>query len=1362
MSRWKNYACLYFAVGTQNKARFSARLFPLAIACSLLLCLLLASVPALSQAVSSGTIVGQVTDPSGATVPGANVSLVDTSTKQQLTAATNDTGRFVFAAVSPGVYDMVVTKQGFRSFKLANQRVNVGANLTENVKLSVGATSEEVEVTATNAELQTLNATVGNTINGVSLDAMPTQDRDVSTFVELQPAVSPDGSVAGTVVDQSTFMLDGGNNTNDMDGSMSIYTASFAAHDPTGGIANQSNNVAAGPTGVLPTPVDSVEEFKVNTAGQTADFGNSSGAQVLVETKRGHEAWHGTAYEYYLDNNFSANTWDNNLTGTPLPDYHYSRFGANFGGPLISKKILGGKTYFFGMYQGFRFPNSTTIEKTVPTASMRLGLLNFGGTYYNLNTTPVTYNGVTYAGTTLDPRGIGLNSVVSSVWNNHEPMPNDFNCAISRCDNTNVAGFKANVSLPESDNLGVARLDHDFGSKWHFMSSYRVYALSVATTDQVDIGGLLPGDKLGVPSSASADPQIPWYLVGGLTTNITNNLTNSFHVSYLRNYWSWGRAGDVPQATGLGGALEPFGESKNSSLIPYNVNTQQTRTRFWDGHDWMFRDDLSLLKGNHLLQFGGQYQHNWNYHQRTDNGGGINYQPVYQLGTTSGAGIDMTGFVPAGISTSQANNWGRDYAAVLGIVSISQQAYTRSGNDLALNPPNTPAYDQSTIPFYNVYFSDTWKIRPTFTFTYGLGWTLEMPPTEANGKQIELVDSADQPISTSAYLTQREAAALAGQVYNPQIGYALVGNTANGLKYPYNPFYGEFSPRVAAAWNPQFDASSALGHIFGHDSSVFRAGYGRVYGRLNGVDLVLVPLLGTGLIQAVQCNPMMVGGCGSGTNPMNAFRIGTDGMTAPLPAATPTLPQPLYPGFNGVAAGAGEALDPNFRPNQVDSIDITYQRQLNSRLTMEMGYIGRWIKHEYQPINLNAVPYMMTLGGQRFDKAYAAVETALGCNINTNSCGANVPNKKNMDGTPNAAYGSYINSIAAQPFFQAALNPAYCNGSFSNGSGTYANCTAAVIDNELSNLTSQSVWSLWSDLDAGAFNFQRSMMNSPIPGQANGANGQTNSGVAVNASLGYGNYNAGFVTLKMADWNGLTLQSNFTWSKALGTGAVTQATSEDTAVDPYNLRTQYGLQGFDRKFVYNLFFVYQPPYYKSQQGLVGHLLGGWTLSPILVAGTGLPITVGTINGGGQAFGEGDSSNFFGNGNSENAVLVGSLGSTGVHYSAGNLPNLFANPSAAYDAFRQPILGLDTRDGGWGIIRGLGYWNLNTSIKKDIKVTERIGLSAQVVILNLFNHPVFYDPGPGDYLDTSSPDTFGQLPGQGNQPRTMEFGFRVNW
>src|SRR5262249_23031034 len=163
--------------------------------------------------------------------------------------------------------------------------------------------------------------------------------------------------------------------------------------------------------------------------------------------------------------------------------------------------------------------------------------------------------------------------------------------------------------------------------------------------------------------------------------------------------------GGIIQFDQLGGALEPFGESRTLVLAPYNVNTQSVRTRFWDGHNYFFRDDITMLKGNHLLTFGGSYQRNWDWHERSDNGGGINYQPTYQLGESSGGGlVDFSSTNPAGVSSK---TWGRDVAAVLGIVTDSQIAYTRSGPDLALNPPLTHAFDQSTIPYYNVYFSDS-------------------------------------------------------------------------------------------------------------------------------------------------------------------------------------------------------------------------------------------------------------------------------------------------------------------------------------------------------------------------------------------------------------------------------------------------------------------------------------------------------------------------------------------------------------------------------------------------------------------------------------------------------------------------------
>jgi len=1336
-------------------------------------------------------------DPTNAVVAGATVTLTDTSTSAVRTAITNDSGRYILPGVPPGIYELSITKTGFRTAKFVNQEVTVGSTLTLDAKLELGSQVETVEVQASAAAvLQTMNATIGNTITGVALSSLPGLGRDVSSFVSLQPGVAPDGSVAGANQDQNSFQLDGGNNSSDMDGTQNTYTPSFAG-DPSGGTVNSYVTVTAvsgapgggGPSGVMPTPVDSIEEFTVGTTNQTADFNSSAGAQVQMVTKRGTNSWHGTAYEYYLDNKWNANIFDNNASGTPISSYHYNRFGGSVGGAVIPKEILGGKWFIFANYEGFRFPNSTTVTKAVPSDGMKLGLLQFGGTVYNLNPNATTYPssspaigalvpGTTYSGTTLDPRGLGISPTIQALWKFMPESNQGTACVgLSRCDGLNVLAFKGQTALPWKDNFGVLRLDHDFGSKWHFYSTYRYYHMERATNNQVDIGGALPGDKLGVPASVSNRPQVPWYLTASLSTNVTSNVTNSFYYSFLRNFWARASAAQPPQVTGLGGAIEPFGESRTNVLSPYNLDTQNVRTRFWDGHDNMIRDDVSWLKGRHFFQFGGTYQHNYDYHQRTDNGGGINYQTVYAMGAGAGSGsvngMNMSGFVPAGLGSS----WSRDYAIVLGIPSTTQIAYTRVGSNLNLNPPNTPAFDQSTIPFYNLYFSDSWRMKPTFTLTYGLGWTLEMPPVEKNGKQIVFVDANAKPVDTMGFLNARKDAALAGQVYNPEVGFTLVGNVAGHPKYPYNPFYKSFSPRIAAAWNPSFD-SGLLQKLFGQNKTVIRGGYSLLYGRLNGVDLVLVPLLGTGLIQAVQCfGPLTVGTCSGGTGtPNTAFRLGPtaggwDGLVAPLPAADPTLPQPDFPGFNAIAAGAGEGIDPNFRPSMNQQFDLAVQRQINSKISVEFGYIGRKITHEFQPINLNAVPYMMTLGGQSFAKAYGQMVWQY-CGGNAGLAGGNCGGFSGNVVAPN--------SLTPQPFFETALNPAYCAG--------FTSCTAAVAANEgnagTGNIQLDNLWSLWSNLDNGAFKFPRTMMNTPIPGSPKGASGQLTSGVGMNASVGYGNYNAGFISLRISQWHDLTLQSNFTYGKALGTGSEVQATSQFTLPDAYNLSGAYGLQPWDRKFLFNTFIVYQPPFYKNQHGLVGRLAGGWTFAPIFTLGSGLPLEVqpsdafaNEIFGGGQAFGEGEGNDFAA---LQNAVLIcpNNFGSSRHNNPVpsklglgSNLfgPSMFQNPDASYSCFRNPILGIDgSNGGGAGILRGMPFWNVDFSVKKSVMVTERFNVEFTTIFSNLFNHNQLSDPylilgDTGDWGAAGGYSAaYNALTAQVNNPRAIEFALRFNF
>ena len=129
-------------------------------------------------------------------------------------------------------------------------------------------------------------------------------------------------------------------------------------------------------------------------------------------------------------------------------------------------------------------------------------------------------------------------------------------CAQSQCDKANILGFTGNLSIPETSKYLAVRVDHDFSSKWHFNTVYHYYNLVQTGYDMVDIGGFFVATKMGTPASLASDPQQAWSWVAGLTTNISSNVTNDIHYSWLRNWWAWSRHPATPQVAGLGGAIE--------------------------------------------------------------------------------------------------------------------------------------------------------------------------------------------------------------------------------------------------------------------------------------------------------------------------------------------------------------------------------------------------------------------------------------------------------------------------------------------------------------------------------------------------------------------------------------------------------------------------------------------------------------------------------------------------------------------------------------------------------------------------------------------------------------------------------------
>ena len=370
-----------------------------------------------------------------------------------------------------------------------------------------------------------------------------------------------------------------------------------------------------------------------------------------------------------------------------------------------------------------------------------------------------------------------------------------------------------------------------------------------------------------------------------------------------------------------------------------------------------------------------------------------------------------------------------------------------------------------------------------------------------------------------------------------------------------------------------------------------------------------------------------------------------------------------------------------------------------------------------------------TLGGETFAQAYAQVYLQMFLN------------------------GVSATNVTTQPFFETALGgakSAFCTG--------YASCTAAVAANYGSLIKETAVSDLWNKIDA-----QRSwVLGRSTYGEAfNGGNGQATS-INLITSKAYGNYNALFVTLQTNAWHGLTSTSNFTWGRALGTGNQVQASSSYTALDPFHESAQYGAEPFDYKFVYNLNMYYAVPFGKGQHGVVGHLIGGWTIAPLFTAQSGAPGAIGYSEGscsGCEAFGEVTTpgvaaSSADCNSNAENAVAtrrsraatrritvmlaapannlifgsasVGTALHSGIQYGL----NEFANPAQVYSEFRPCVLGFDTScEGGAGGLRGLPTWNLDAQIVKDLAIYQRT--RGRPVLLHLHQHP---EPLPAEHFD----------------------------
>ena len=290
-------------------------------------------------------VSGVVSDNSGGVISGVTVELNNEQLGVHETTTTNDLGFYQFLRQTPAQgYSLTFTKEGFA--KLAVSNITLGASTTEtrNVSLEVGAVTQEISVQASGeATLNTTDATIGNVIDARAVSELPIQFRlDAANLMQLQAGVNDAGSITGARSDQGNITLDG-----------------LDINDQATGQAFSST---------IPVSVDALQEIRTVTAGETADYGRSSGGGINLVTKSGSNNWHGNLREYNRNTLFAANDWFNNRSKVARPPLIRNQFGGNFGGPVKKDKL-----FFFFDYEGLRRSSSSQNVRAVPTPQFRHG-----------------------------------------------------------------------------------------------------------------------------------------------------------------------------------------------------------------------------------------------------------------------------------------------------------------------------------------------------------------------------------------------------------------------------------------------------------------------------------------------------------------------------------------------------------------------------------------------------------------------------------------------------------------------------------------------------------------------------------------------------------------------------------------------------------------------------------------------------------------------------------------------------------------------------------------------------------------------------------------------------------------------------
>jgi hypothetical protein len=353
-----------------------------------------------------GTVSGELTDATGAVVTGAKVVLTDQQKGFPFETASDNSGRYLFRSIPPGVYVVSVQAPGFGKTESARFKVDINENATANLTLKVAAATQTVQVEAAAQTIQAEDAETGQVVNRRFINDLPLIDRNIESLTSLAPGITEMDDQCPEPCLGTNFVSNGSRGAS---ADILLDGASVTNSEPNGGITSVT---------YLPSP-EAVEEFKVQQTNFSAEYGFSGASVVNVIGRSGTNKFHGSGYEFFRDASLDANNWFANRAGNPIPPLRRHNYGFTVGGPIIKNR-----TFFFFDYDGSRETGLGTATGAVPSDAMRAG--DFGEV-------------CTAQGGTFDPNGL-CSVAAGQIW---DPYSGTFN--------SNAGGVVRSTFIPNNN-----------------------------------------------------------------------------------------------------------------------------------------------------------------------------------------------------------------------------------------------------------------------------------------------------------------------------------------------------------------------------------------------------------------------------------------------------------------------------------------------------------------------------------------------------------------------------------------------------------------------------------------------------------------------------------------------------------------------------------------------------------------------------------------------------------------------------------------------------------------------------------------------------------------------------------------------